>query len=79
MKLKHRVVVMYQNLKADREERETVGPWMTPAEAEAYSDKQQETLGEDPVRHILIEGNKPEPEAQCELSWDAPAPQGDTP
>lgn len=67
MILKHRVVVMYQDLVADKERRETVYPWMTPDEAESFSDKIAQDIAPDPVRYVLIESNKPEVAESCPI------------
>ena len=68
MKLLHRVVVIRQTGRIDRdpEERETVYSWMTPDEAETFSDKIAQDLAEDPSRYVLIEAIKPEA-AKCEI------------
>ena len=60
MKLQHRVVTIYQNLKTGNDERETVGAWISPAEAEVLSDKAAQDLEDDSVRYVLIEANRPE-------------------
>ena len=58
-KLKHRVVMIHQNLDTHEEVKVSISHWMTPGEAEVYSDKEAQRVANDPRRYVLIESNQP--------------------
>lgn len=66
MQVKHRVVVMKQELDGS-EKKETIHPWMSPSAAEYLSDKEALRVAEDPLRYVTIESNEKEEATSCPL------------